>query len=317
MHVLNVEVWIILKVIVLRTKVPRIGKQAVPQEFVPGAGMAATGQESASLSQVFWAAWCLETREGVSPRPQLTQENSLWGYKPAAQPTRSVFELVRSNTGNTRLDLYSTIQAVLSPEMGVQTLLTRVFRLLPVEICGFLLGRSSSIVKGLQIYPGVINNDYEGEMKIIAASPHGVIMVPANQRIAQLTLIPLRQSLYKFFKNERGQNNFDSSGVNWVQSITNQRPNLKLTFDGKSFEGLIDTGADVRIIRGQDWPSNWPLTDSLTHLQGIGYASNPKRSSKLLTWRDGDGKIRKNSAICYVKFACNSVGKRSDIKGSK
>ena len=28
----------------------------------------------------------------------------------------------------------------------------------------------------------------------------------------------------------------------------------------------------------------------LTHLQGIGYSSNPKRSSKLLTWRDGEGK---------------------------
>ena len=78
--------------------------------------------------------------------------------------------------------------------------------------------------------------------------------------------------------------------MNWVQSITNQRPNLKLTFDGKSFEGLIDTGADVTIIRGQDWPSTWPLTYTLTHLQGIGYASNPKRSSKLLTWRDGKGK---------------------------
>lgn len=33
MHVLNVEVWIIFKVIVLRTKVPRVGKQAVPQEL--------------------------------------------------------------------------------------------------------------------------------------------------------------------------------------------------------------------------------------------------------------------------------------------
>jgi hypothetical protein len=63
-----------------------------------------------------------------------------------------------------------------------------------------------------------------------------------------------------------------------------------MTFDGKSFEGLIDTVADVTIIRGQDWPSNWPLTDTLTHLQGVGYASNPKRSSKLLTWRDGEGK---------------------------
>jgi hypothetical protein len=58
--------------------------------------------------------------------------------------------------------------------------------------------------------------------------------------------------------------------VNWVQSIANQRPNLKLTFDGKRFEGLIDTGADVTIIRGQDWPSKWPLTDKLTHFQGLG-----------------------------------------------
>ena len=124
----------------------------------------------------------------------------------------------------------------------------------------------------------------------MAASPHGVITVPANQRIAQLVLIPLHPPPSRFVKNERGQGGFDSSGVNWVQSITNQRPNLKLTFDGKSFEGLIDTGADVTIIRGQDWPSAWPLTDMLTHLQGIGYASNPKQSSKLLTWRDGEGK---------------------------
>ena len=78
-----------------------------------------------------------------------------------------------------------------------------------------------------------------------------------------------------------------------MKSITNQRPNLKLMLDGKSFEGLIDTGANVTIIRGQDWPSNWPLTDSLTHLQGIGYASHPKHSSKLLTWRDEDGKSGK------------------------
>jgi hypothetical protein len=172
--------------------------------------------------------------------------------------------------------------------MGV--LPTRVFGPLPAETYGFLLGRSSSIVRGLQIYPGVINNDYEGEIKIIAASPHGIITIPANQRIAQLVLIPLHQSLSRFVKNERGQGGFDSSDVNWVQSITSQRPNNKLTFEGKSFEGLIDTGVDVTIIRGQDWPPAWPLTDTFTHLQGIGYPNNPKQSSKLLTWRDGEGK---------------------------
>jgi hypothetical protein len=87
----------------------------------------------------------------------------------------------------------------------------------------------------------------------------------------------------------RGQSGFGSSDVYWVQSITNQRPNLKLIIEGKSFEGLIDTGADVTIIRGQDWPSTWPLSDTLIHLQVIDYANNPKQSSKLLTWIDEEG----------------------------
>ena len=97
------------------------------------------------------------------------------------------FELIRATPGSAGLDLCSTTHAVLTPEMGVQTLPTGVFGSLSVETCGFLLGRSSSIVKGLQIYPGVINNDYEGEIKIMAASPHGVITVPANQELLNLS----------------------------------------------------------------------------------------------------------------------------------
>ena len=55
----------------------------------------------------------------------------------------------------------------------------------------------------------------------------------------------------------------------WVQSISNRRPNLKLLIEGKSSEGLIDTGADVTIIKQQGWPSAWPLSDTLTHLQEL------------------------------------------------
>ena len=79
MHVLNVEVWIILKVIVLRTKVLRVGKQVMPQEFVPGAERATTGLGYTNLSQVFWAVQCQEMREGLSPRPRLTQRKQLMG----------------------------------------------------------------------------------------------------------------------------------------------------------------------------------------------------------------------------------------------
>jgi dUTPase len=87
--------------------------------------------------------------------------------------------------------------------MGVRILPTGVFGPLPAETCGFLLGRSGSIVKGLQIYPGVIDNDYEGEIKFMTASPHGVITVPAHQRIAQLVLAPLHLLPSRFVENER------------------------------------------------------------------------------------------------------------------
>jgi hypothetical protein len=68
----------------------------------------------------------------------------------------------------------------------------------------------------------------------------------------------------KFVKSKREQGGFGSSDVYLVQSITSKRSNLKFIIEEKSFEGLIDTGADV-----------------LTHFQGIGYSNNPKQSSKL------------------------------------
>ena len=73
----------------------------------------------------------------------------------------------------------------------------------------------------------------------MAASPHGIKTVPDNQRIAQLVLVPLHPLPSRFVKNKRRQSGFGSSDVYWVQDITNQRPNLKLTFDGKSFKRLI------------------------------------------------------------------------------
>jgi hypothetical protein len=96
----------------------------------------------------------------------------------------------------------------------------------------------------------------------MAAFPHGIIVVPANKRIAQLIFIPLYPLPSKFVKSKREQGGFGSSDVYWVQYIiTNKRPNLKLLIEEKRFEGLIDSGPDV-----------------FTHLQGIGYSINPKQS---------------------------------------
>ena len=69
MHVLSVEVWVILKVIVLRIKVPGVGKPAVFQEFVLDAGRATIGLGCVNPSQTFRAVHCWEMRGGASSRP--------------------------------------------------------------------------------------------------------------------------------------------------------------------------------------------------------------------------------------------------------
>lgn len=79
MHVLSVEVWIILKMTVLRIEVLRVGKQAVLQEFVLDAGRATIGLGCVNPSQTFQAVHCQEMRGGASPRPQNTHSKQLMG----------------------------------------------------------------------------------------------------------------------------------------------------------------------------------------------------------------------------------------------
>lgn len=187
------------------------------------------------------------------------------------------------------MDLRSSTDTILTPEMGTQVLHTGVFGPLPPNTFGLLLGHTSSTLEGLNISPGVIDNDFTGEIKILASSTSGPLTVKSGQKIAQLLLVPLKHPNQKFLLKSRGSNNLGPSDTYWVQQITQDKPLLKLKLEGKVFEGLIDTGADATIISGKNWPSAWPLTASLTHLKGIGQTSNPQQSSKILTWVDEEG----------------------------
>ena len=170
--------------------------------------------------------------------------------------------------------------------MGAQALGTGIYGPLPPDTFGLILGRNSVTMKGLQVFPGVIDNDYIGEIKIMARAVNSIITVPQGDRIAQFILLPLVKTTNKIQHPNRGTGGFGSSDIYWVQPITNQKPSLTLWLDGKLFTGLIDTGADVTIIKQEDWPSHWPTTETLTNLRGIGQSSNPRQSSKYLTWKD-------------------------------
>lgn len=88
------------------------------------------------------------------------------------------------------------------------------------------------------------------------------------------------------------------SEVFWAQKITSSRPMLTLSLNGKTFRGLLDSGADATVISDRFWPAAWPLTDSATPLQGIGYSKNSQVSARTMRWTDPEG--NSGTVIPYV-----------------
>lgn len=122
----------------------------------------------------------------------------------------------------------------------------------------------------------------------MASSISGLVSISQGQRIAQLVLLPLVQTSNAAVASYRGNSSLGSSDIYWAQFISKDKPLMALLLNGKSFSGLIDTGADVTVIRKEDWPPTWPLETTMTHLQGIGQSKNPQRSASLLTWKDSE-----------------------------
>lgn len=163
----------------------------------------------------------------------------LWGTAERTQPTtgKSVQDLYRATSGSAGLDLCAASYTVLTPEMGVQALPTGVHGPLPPGTMGLILGRSSSTIKGLFIAPGVIDEDYTGEIKIMTHSPSTISVIQSGQRIAQLILLPYARTGHTATSTQRGTEGFGSSDLYWVQAIKAQRPELTLTVNGRKLTG--------------------------------------------------------------------------------
>jgi dUTPase len=73
--------------------------------------------------------------------------------------------------GSTGLDLSPTSQYVLMPNSGVQVIPTGVYGPWPQSTEGLILQRSSVTIRGLQVYLGVIDEDYAGEIMKMAWAP--------------------------------------------------------------------------------------------------------------------------------------------------
>lgn len=133
------------------------------------------------------------------------------------------------------------------------------------------------------------------QLKFWWPPPQGISAISPGDRIAQLLLLP---SLHKHFPAEnriRGDKGLGSTGsrFTFLSLELNDRPMLTLLIEGRSFLGLLDTGADRSIISTHDWPAKWPTQASSQTLRGLGYQTAPLVSSKELTWKDSEGRTGK------------------------
>jgi dUTPase len=121
---------------------------------------------------------------GPAPTPSNSGGNSYAGSSPIPISENLIF-----TTGSTRLDLSPTSQYVLAPDLGVQIIPTGVYGPLLQGTVGLILGESSKTVRGSQVYPGVINENYTGEIKIMTQAPGVFVAVSPEIKIAQLVIL--------------------------------------------------------------------------------------------------------------------------------
>jgi hypothetical protein len=154
--------------------------------------------------------------------------------------------------------------------MGVQLVESDFKGSLPPNTVELLLGRSSVTLQGLVVYPGVIDSDYTGQVKIMVSLLRGIVAISPGDRIAQLLLLPSCHSKFPPNDKERGNRGFGSTGATSIYYSTDldERPLLVLQVEGKAISGLLDTRADRSIISVKDWPSAWPRQQSEQTLRG-------------------------------------------------
>ena len=154
-----------------------------------------------------------------------------------------------------RMDLRASSNFLLMPQMGVQPIPVQLPTPLPQGTVGLLLGRGSLTLQGLIVHPGIIDNQHTPEIQVLCSSPKGVFSISKGDRISQLLLLP---STYQEPRSKQmGSSGWDSTYL--VVSLQD-RPKLLLQVNGKSFEGILDTGADKSIISSHWWPRSWPIT---------------------------------------------------------
>uniref|UniRef100_A0A8C0BJ91 dUTPase-like domain-containing protein n=1 Tax=Buteo japonicus TaxID=224669 RepID=A0A8C0BJ91_9AVES len=78
-----------------------------------------------------------------------------------------VTDLCSATSGSAGLDLAVTTEVVLHTPNEIKVVSTGIWGPLPKGMVGLIFGRSSTSKQGILVLPGIIDSDYQGELKIM------------------------------------------------------------------------------------------------------------------------------------------------------
>ena len=137
---------------------------------------------------------------------------------------------------------------------------------------GLILGHSSYTMRGLMVLTGAMDEDYEGEIHIMVnVVKMGNVNLQKREHFAQLLLSPYVKPTKASDKVRQG--GFGSTNLTAALSTLlkeHQKPMLTLRIRGKNFTGMLDTGANISIIRAAEWPLDWGKVMAPSKLLGMG-----------------------------------------------
>lgn len=67
---------------------------------------------------------------------------------------------------------------VLTPQMEIQALQTGMFEPIPKGSMGLMLGKSSSMLKGIKILPKIIDYTHTEKITVMIEATMGVLVIP-------------------------------------------------------------------------------------------------------------------------------------------
>ena len=133
-------------------------------------------------------------------------------------------------------------------------ILTGYFGPIPKNTVGLLLEQNNTTMCKIIVHTEIIDKDYMDKIAIMLHVTHNLYLQKGD-RFAQLLLLPYVPPLNR--KADTRTGGFGSTNVTAALSTVIKeinRPMLKLKIRGRTFEGMLDTGADISIIRTEEWP---------------------------------------------------------------